>query len=113
MKVFLTTLSIPVLLLAMPASAASTGAEIKAALVGNTFQGGMGGADYASYFAEDGTYKDKSGGGKYTIEGDAVCYPGTDFGCYQATIKGEMLEWSKDGKSEGSGSILKGNPLKL
>lgn len=113
MKKTLTLIATFALLAATPVFAASTGAEIKAALVGNTFQGGMGGGAYASYFAEDGSYKDKTGGGKYTIEGDAVCYPGTDFGCYRATIKGDTLEWSKDGKSEGSGSILKGNPLNL
>lgn len=95
------------------AQASSTGAEIKAALVGNTFQGGMGGGAYAGYFAPDGAYKDASGGGKYTIEGDAVCYPGSDFGCYGATISGDKLEWTKDGKSEGTGTILKGNPLGL
>ena len=108
---FATALLIAGIPFATPAVAASTGAEIKAALVGNTFQGGMGGGKYTSYFGADGTYKDASGGGKYTIEGDAVCYPGTDFGCYQVMIKGDQLEWMKDGKSEGTGTILKGNAL--
>ncbi len=94
------------------ASAMSTAEEISAALVGNTFQGGMGGSDYASYFAADGTYRDKDGGGKYTIDGDGVCYPGTDFGCYQATVSGDQLEWFKDGKSQGKGAILKGDAIK-
>ena len=105
--------SIVFLALALPASAASTGAEIKAALVGNTFDGGMGGSKYTSFFGADGMYKDASGGGKYAIEGDAVCYPGTDFGCYQATITGDKLEWMKDGKSEGTGTIVQGNPMKF
>lgn len=96
-----------------PAFAEATSAELTTALVGNTFQGGMGGGAYSSYFAPDGTYKDASGGGKYVIENDAVCYPGTDFGCYKATIKGDQLEWMKDGKSEGTGTILKGNALNL
>jgi hypothetical protein len=94
------------------ASAASTSAEITAALVGNTFQGGMGGGAYSSYFSPDGTYKDASSTGKYTIENDSVCYPGTDFGCYQAIIKGEELEWFKKGKSEGKGIIVKGDAIK-
>ncbi len=94
------------------ASAASTSAEITAALVGNTFQGGMGGGAYTSYFAPDGVYKDASSTGKYVIENDSVCYPGTDFGCYQATIKGNELEWFKDGKSEGKGTIVKGDAIK-
>ncbi|MDO9415745.1 hypothetical protein [Pararhizobium sp.] len=98
--------------IAGPASATSTSAEITAALVGNTFQGGMGGGAYSSYFGPDGMYKDASSTGKYLIENDAVCYPGTDFGCYQATIKGEELEWFKDGKSEGKGTIVKGDAIK-
>lgn len=103
-------LSIP---LSLPVLAASSGADIKAALVGNTFDGGMGGSKYTSFFGTDGTYKDATGAGKYSIEGDSVCYPGTDFGCYQATITGNKLEWSKDGKSEGTGTIVKGNPMKF
>lgn len=94
------------------ALASSSAEEIRSALVGNTFQGGMGGSDYASYFAADGTYKDKDGGGRYTIEADGVCYPDTDYGCYQATIAGDRLEWFKDGESQGKGVILKGNALK-
>jgi hypothetical protein len=95
------------------AMAAATADEIKAALVGNTFQGGMGGGDYTSFFGPDGKYKDATGTGDYTITADGVCYPGTDFGCYAAEIKGDQLEWFKDGKSEGTGTILPGNPLKF
>ena len=75
-----------------PALAASSADEIRAALVGNSFQGGMGGGQYSSYFAEDGTYRDASGTGRYTIETDGVCYPDTEFGCYQAEIEGDQLE---------------------
>lgn len=114
MKIIATSFAIAALVLsASTALAASTTDEIKAALVGNTFQGGMGGSVYSSYFAADGTYKDAAGGGKYTIENNGVCYPGTDFGCYQATISGDQLEWFKDGKSEGVGKILPGNALGL
>ena len=49
--------------------------------------------------------------GDYTITDLGVCYPNTNFGCYQATIKGDQLEWFQDGKSQGTGTILKGNPL--
>ena len=94
-----------------PALAASSGDEIREALVGNSFQGGMGGGQYSSYFAEDGTYRDGSGSGRYTIENDGVCYPDTEFGCYQAEIEGDQLEWFQDGKSQGTGRILEGNAL--
>ena len=49
--------------------------------------------------------------GDYTITALGVCYPNTNFGCYQATVKGDQLEWFQDGKSQGTGTIVKGNPL--
>lgn len=94
-------------------SVAATQAELEAALVGNTFQGDMGGGGYSSYFAEDGTYHDPQTAGRYEITKDGVCYPGTDFGCYQANIDGTMLEWIKDGESAGTGQILEGDALDL
>lgn len=99
-------------LLALSASAA-TQEELRDALVGNTFRGDMGGGGYSSYFAEDGTYHDASTSGLYEITGDGVCYPGTEFGCYQATIEGMSLEWMKDGESAGTGEILEGDALDL
>ncbi|WP_113910625.1 hypothetical protein [Roseovarius dicentrarchi] len=96
---------------ATDAMAASSAEELRAALVGNTFTGDMGGGGYASYFAEDGTYEDASGGGKYEITDDGVCYPGTDFGCYEAQIDGNQLEWFQNGESAGTGMIKQGNTL--
>jgi hypothetical protein len=98
--------------LAAPAFAATQG-ELQEALVGNTFQGDMGGGGYSSYFAEDGTYYDTSTSGEYEITDEGVCYPGTDFGCYQAEIDGTSLEWMKDGESAGTGEILEGDALEL
>ena len=95
------------------ALAASSAEELREALVGNTFSGDMGGGGYASYFAEDGTYEDAAGGGTYEITDEGVCYPGTDFGCYQAEIDGTSLEWMKDGESAGTGEILEGDALEL
>lgn len=92
---------------------AATQEELQDALVGNTFQGDMGGGGYSSFFAEDGTYYDTASSGEYEITEDGVCYPGTDFGCYQATIEGTSLEWMKDGESAGTGEILEGDPLGL
>lgn len=98
--------------LAAPALAA-TQEELRDALVGNTFQGGMGGGAYSSFFAEDGTYYDTASSGEYEVTEDGVCYPGTDFGCYQAAIDGTSLEWMKDGESAGTGEILDGDALGL
>ncbi|MDY8108418.1 hypothetical protein U0C82_04525 [Fulvimarina sp. 2208YS6-2-32] len=96
---------------AAPAFAQSSADDIRSALVGNTFQGGMGGAAYTSYFGEDGTYADATTTGRYEITDEGVCYPDTEYGCYQATIEGDRLEWSKDGESQGTGTIVEGNPL--
>lgn len=73
----------------------------------------MGGGMYSSYFAEDGTYHDANTSGPYEITEDGVCYPDTDYGCYQAEIDGRSLEWMKDGESAGSGEILGGDALNL
>ncbi|SIT18802.1 hypothetical protein SAMN05421759_1354 [Roseivivax lentus] len=97
---------------AIPALAA-TQDELREALVGNSFQGDMGGGGYSSFFAEDGTYHDTATSGVYEITDDAVCYPDTDFGCYQATIDGTSLEWMKDGESAGTGDLLEGDALGL
>lgn len=98
--------------LSTPAFAA-TQEELQDALVGNTFQGDMGGGGYSSFFAEDGTYYDIASSGRYEITEDGVCYPGTEFGCYQATIEGTSLEWMQDGESAGTGEILEGDALGL
>ncbi|ETX13157.1 hypothetical protein OCH239_13060 [Roseivivax halodurans JCM 10272] len=98
--------------LAFPAISA-TQDELREALVGNTFQGDMGGGGYSSYFADDGTYYDTDTSGVYEITEKGVCYPDTDFGCYQAKLDGTVLEWIKDGESAGTGEILEGDALDL
>ena len=100
---------------AMPAAAETlaTGAEIKAAVSGNTVQGAMTGSDtYTEFYAEDGTIKGKDYAGKWTIDGDKMCftYDTPDAECWGASIKGDMITWMKDGKDDGTGTILKGNP---
>lgn len=102
-----------ILAFSAPAFAQSSADEIREALVGNTFQGDMGSSEYTSYFGEDGMYADGSTTGTYEITDEGVCYPGTDFGCYQAQIEGDQLQWSKDGENQGSGTILEGNPMEL
>ncbi len=99
-------------LAAAPALAQTAGpGTLEDRLVGNTFQGDMGGGGYASYFGPDGTYHDDAGSGRFEITEDGVCYPETDYGCYQATIEGDTLTWSQDGEDMGSGEILEGDAL--
>ncbi|MGC8122005.1 hypothetical protein [Marinobacter sp. VGCF2001] len=94
------------------ALAASNSDEVRAALVGNTFKGSMGSEVYSSYFADDGTYDDAFGGGKYRITDEGVCYPDTDYGCYTAEIDGNTLEWFQNGESVGTGVIEQGDTLR-
>lgn len=105
------------LLFAAPVAAqdmeVSSPEEITEGLVGNTYVGGMGGAQYTSYFAEGGTYYDASGSGDYEVTEDGVCYPGTDFGCYAAAIDGDQLTWFQDGEAVGSGMIEDGDSMDL
>ncbi len=99
--------------LAVIPALAATQEELHEALVDNTFQGDMGGGGYSSYFAQDGTHHDSSTSGRYEITTESVCYPGTDYGCYQANIDGTSLEWMKDGQSAGTGDLIEGDALDL
>lgn len=97
--------------LAAPALAAS-GAEISAAISGNTVQGNMDASGpYAEFYAADGTIKGKDYAGKWSVEGDAMCfeYEGTPKDCWNVEIGGDQVRWLKNGASEGTGTILPGN----
>lgn len=101
-------------LLTAPAFAETlaTGAEISAAVSGNTVQGSMTASGaYTEFYAEDGTIKGQGYTGKWTIEGDAMCF---DYGegkdCWGVRIAGEAVTWVKDGADGGTGTIVAGNP---
>lgn len=97
--------------LATPALAAS-GAEISAAISGNTVQGNMDSSGaYAEFYAADGTIKGKDYTGKWSVEGDAMCfeYEGTPKDCWNVEISGDQVRWLKNGASQGTGTILPGN----
>ena len=90
----------------------ATGSEITAAIAGNTVQGRMvdAGANTEFYMA-DGTIKGADYAGKWTVEGDKMCfaYDGpTD--CFSVRLSGEMVTWVKDGADTGIGTIVDGNP---
>lgn len=114
MKTFLTA---AVLLLAAAgvaeAGSTATGDQIKAAIAGNTVQGSMltSGA-YTEFYGADGVIKGKDYTGKWRINGDAMCFTyGQDpEGCYTVRIDGDQVTWVKDGKDDGTGTIVKGNP---
>jgi hypothetical protein len=100
--------------LASPALAEdpATGEQIKAAIAGNTVQGSMmSSGPYAEFYAADGSIKGKDYTGKWTIDGNAMCFQyGSDpVACYGVVVKGDQVTWLKDGKEDGTGTIVKGN----
>ncbi len=98
-----------------PALAAemATGDQIKAAISGNTVQGEMiASGAYTEHYAADGVIKGKDYKGAWSVEADTMCFQyGTDpKGCWQVRIEGEKVAWVKDGKDDGTGTIVAGNP---
>ena len=90
----------------------ASGQQLKNAIAGNTVQGSMDGAGrYTEFYAKDGTVRSKDYQAKWTIEGDQMCwvYEGQPKDCWRATIKGNSVKWVKDGKVQGTGTIVQGN----
>ena len=101
--------------LSLPALAAgmATGDQIKAAIGGNTMQGEMiATGAYTEHYAADGTIKGKDYTGKWSVKGDTMCFQyGADpEACWGVRIEGDKVTWVKDGKDDGTGTILPGNP---
>jgi hypothetical protein len=94
------------------ALAAATGDQIRAAIAGSTVQGNMDASGpYAEYYAPDGAIKGKGYAGQWSIEGDAMCfaYQGTPKECWNVEISGDQVRWLKNGASQGTGTLLRGN----
>ena len=106
-------LVLPAALLAAGSALAASGAEIKAAIAGNTVQGSMlGTGAYAEFYAPDGAIKGKDYTGKWSVKGDSMCFQyGADpESCWGVAITGSSVTWLKDGKEDGTGTIVPGNP---
>ena len=95
------------------AGAAATGAQITAAISGNTVQGSMvASGTYTEFYGVDGVIKGKDYTGKWRVNGDAMCFQyGQDpEACWQVKLDGDQVTWVKDGKDDGTGTLVKGNP---
>ena len=91
----------------------ATGAQIKAAISGNTVEGQMAATGpYAELYAADGTIRAKDYTAKWTIKRDTMCfiYGDDEPLCWSARIEGDRVTWIHSGREEGSGTIKPGNP---
>ncbi|MEQ8602111.1 MAG: hypothetical protein RIB45_02240 [Marivibrio sp.] len=91
----------------------ASGAEIRAAISGNTVQGSMIDAGaYTEFYAADETIKGDGYTGAWSVDGDRMCFaygedPAT---CWSVAIDGDQVTWVKDGETDGTGTIVPGNP---
>jgi hypothetical protein len=95
------------------AGAMATGDQISTAISGNTVQGSMVAAGaYTEFYGADGVIKGKDYSGKWRVNGDTMCFQyGQDpEACWQVKLDGDQVTWVKDGKDDGTGTIVKGNP---
>lgn len=102
----------------LPAVAAdlATGALIKSTISGNTIQGSMVASGvYTEFYGADGIIKGKDYSGKWRVVGDTMCFAyGTDpEACWGVKIAGDKVTWVKEGKEDGTGTVVKGNPNKF
>lgn len=89
--------------------------EILAALSGNTVQGSMAdGATYMEFYDADGTIKAPNYDGHWGMVGNQMCFAyGKDHAaCWFVLLDGAAVTWVREGKVDGTGTILPGNPNK-
>lgn len=90
-----------------------SGEEISDLIAGNTVMGSMSSGDkYAEFYAEDGTIRGDGYTGKWSIDGDAMCF---DYGdgetCYHIAADDRSIQWILDGEIDGTGTVREGNPM--
>jgi hypothetical protein len=93
----------------------ATGEQLRKAVSGNTVQGSMDGSGrYSEFYAADGTVRSRKYQAKWSIEGDSMCwvYDGQPKDCWRAALKGTSVKWVKDGKVQGTGTVVRGNSEK-
>ncbi|MFM9842739.1 MAG: hypothetical protein ACKVOI_07195 [Dongiaceae bacterium] len=114
-KAFLLSAALSALVLPLAALAgdALSGDQIRTLVSGNTVQGSMEATGiYTEFYAADGTIKGKDYAGVWSIDGDNMCFQyGSDpAACWQVAKEGDQVQWVKDGKIDGTGTIVMGNP---
>jgi hypothetical protein len=86
--------------------------DIKAAIAGNTVEGGMSdGTAYAEYYQANGAIKASGYGGDWGLVGNKMCFDyGEGVGCWNVVIDGDKVTWMNGDTNEGTGTIKSGNP---
>lgn len=94
-----------------------TAAEIAKAVSDHTYQGSMSaaGSGFAEYYAADGTIRGKDYSGSWRVEDGTMCfqYGDTPERCFGIELQGPSMVMFKDGKIDGNGMLIPGNPNKL
>ena len=90
----------------------ATDAQIVEAVSGKSLQGSMLKDTFAEYYAPDGSIKGKGNTGKWRVSNNAMCFQYGDKpeGCWQLELNGPALTLYKDGKVDGNGILVEGNP---
>jgi hypothetical protein len=91
----------------------ATSDAIRATFAGNTVQGDMAASgSYTEYYAADGTIRAKDYQGAWRIDGDRMCfrYGADPESCWQVGLAGDRVTWLADGKIDGTGTVVPGNP---
>ena len=92
-----------------------TADEIAVAVGDKTYQGSMTADAFAEYYAEDGTIRGNGYTGRWRSTDDMLCFSYGDDSetCWGVIINGPAMTLLKDGKPDGSGMLIDGNPLEL
>lgn len=91
----------------------ANGADIRAAIAGNTVKGSMQASGaYSEFYSPDGAIKAADYSGTWSVQGDKFCfaYGGDPASCWGVQISGNQVVWVGDGGEEGVGTIVPGNP---
>ena len=70
------------------------------------------GSGYTEFYEADGTIRGNGYTGSWRVNDNRMCFKyGEDpENCWSVKIKGDQVFWIVDGKEDGSGTLVPGNP---
>lgn len=111
------TMTLALLVSNVVAAGSGPGAdEIRRAVSDHTYQGSMseGGSGFAEYYAPDGTIHGDGYEGNWRVEDGVMCFNyGSGDRCFEVTLDGPSMVMYKNGKIDGNGMLIEGNPLEF